>query len=125
MTSRWMIPSGCPCGVARGVHALEGAQHLAGDVTGHAGVSLRESPRQPPQEAIEVAAVDELHREPRLVAVHPRAEDLDDVRVAHGGVERRLALEHRPSLGVGGEVGQEALDDELARLAVASMGRAT
>ena len=105
-----------PRAVASGVHAFERAQQLARHVHRDAAPQRSRRVREAAEQPKEVAPVDPLHREPRLVAVDARAVDLDDVVVAHGGVEGRLALEHRATLRIGHEVRQEALDDELAGL---------
>ena len=81
-----------------------------------AGGELAAVARDAAQQAVEVASVDELHREPRLVAIDARRIDLHHIGVAHRCVEGCFALEHRPALGVGDEVRQQPLDDELARL---------
>ena len=72
----------------------------------------------PAEQAEQIAAVDELHRQPGLVAHDAGAEDAHDVVVVHRGVELRLALEHRAPLGVVQELGQEALDHQLPRLRI-------
>ncbi len=104
-------------GVRRRVHALERLQHLVGDVHRDAERQQLVLLAKPPQEPVAVDPVDELHCQVGLaVGAHPRAEHLDDVGVLHAGMQPRLALEHRPTFGVGGEVGQEPLDHHLARL---------
>ena len=99
--------------IARRMHALERAQHLARDVDGDADRQELALLPEAAEQAIAVDAVDVLHREVRLAAVvFARVEDGDDVLVRHRRVEPRLALEHRPALGVGREVREQALDDE-------------
>jgi len=101
-----------PGRVARAVDALQRAEDLAADVYGHAGPELAAVADEAAQQAVEVAPVDELHRQPWFVGVHARAVDLDHVLVVHGRMQRRLPLEHRAALGIRHEVRQEALDDE-------------
>src|SRR5258708_6871315 len=106
-------PHRLPVRVARGMGALEPAQELARHVDRQAGFGRTAVARGSSQEAEEVAAVDELHREPWLSAREARRVDLHDVIVADGGVQRGLAFEHRASVGVGREGGEQRLDAEL------------
>ena len=93
--------------------ALERPQHLADDVDRHVDGHRSAVAPEPPEQAIGVDPVDVLHRQVGLAGVaEPGAVHRDHVLVLHRGVERRLALEHRPPLRIGEEVRQQTLDDQ-------------
>ena len=96
------------------MHAFQRTQDLARDVDGDPDGEQLVLLAQAPQETVAVDAVDVLHRQVGLSArVDASTEHGDDVVMRDRCVEPSLALEHRAALGVGGEVGQQSLDDQL------------
>jgi hypothetical protein len=102
--------------IACAMNARKRCKDLAGDVRGYADPELSRMTTHAPKKPIEIAPVDELHREPGLGTNRTRREHLNDIFVVYESVKRRLALEHGAPLGIRHEVRQQALDDELARL---------
>ena len=64
------------------------------------------------QQAERVHAVDVLERDVVLAVDLAELEDLDDLRVLQRALQLGLVDEHGEELGIGGEVRQDALDDE-------------
>jgi hypothetical protein len=104
--------------VARLVYASQRGKHLPRCVGRNARSQPAAVSGRAPQQPVQVAAVDVLHRQPGLVSGHTRRVHANDVLVMDGRVQRRLALEHRAPLWIGNEVRQQSLDDQLARLGV-------
>ncbi len=86
--------------------------------TGDRGAEVdREFGPEPPlrvEQLPEALAVDELHHDGLATLVHEHVVDRDDVRVGQPGDGDRFAAEAFGDDGIGGEVGLQPLDRDLA-----------
>ena len=92
------------------VRVVHAGEHRADDVEDLATGKLPLGTRR--EDLIERLPVQEIHREEGLAVDLARLVSADDVRVIEPEREARLVLEHRPMLGVVGEIGLQPLHDD-------------
>ena len=95
---------------AGAVRLVERAGDGGADVDGELGAE----PLLGVEQLAQALAVDELHHDGLAAVVHEHVVDGDDVRVAEAGDRDRLAPEALGDHRVGGEVGAQPLDRDLA-----------
>ena len=92
-----------------GVRAVERVGDLREDPQRPSGVQLA-----PDDQVLERCTPDELHRDEQAVLALPRLVHRDDVRMVHRALDARLVAEALTEAGVGGKLGREQLERDLA-----------
>ena len=119
-TSRWMMRSGRPRAVDRGVRGVQRGADLGRDVRRVLGRDRLLLGAAALEDGAHVLAVDMLHRDEVLAVRARELVDARDVVVAQHARDLGLVDEHLDEVVVLGEVREHALDRDEVRLPVAS-----